>query len=125
MSEQIKKDPLVFIKHIRDSINEIDSFTKNVSKEKFIEEKLIQNAVIRSIEVIGEAVKNLPKGFRSKYTEIPWNKIAGMRDKIVHHYFGVDLVTVWKVIKESIPELKNNIKNILEKEEATTKAKNN
>ena len=116
MSEQIKKDPLVFIKHIRDSINEIDSFTKNVSKEKFIEEKLIQNAVIRSIEVIGEAVKNLPKGFRIKYKEIPWSKIAGMRDKIIHHYFGLDLDTIWDIIKEDIPELKKEIKNILEKE---------
>ena len=120
MSGQIKKDPLVFIKHIRDSINEIDSFTKNVSKDKFIEEKLIQNAVIRSIEVVGEAVKNLPKDFKSKYKVIPWNKIAGMRDKIIHNYFGIDLETVWKVVKESIPELKNNIKNILEEQEATS-----
>jgi len=120
MSEQIKKDPLVFIKHIRDSINEIDSFTKNVSKEKFIEEKLIQNAVIRSIEVIGEAVKNLPEGFRRKYKEIPWNKIAGMRDKIIHHYFGVDLETIWKVVKEDIPQLKKQIHKILEKEKWNT-----
>ena len=77
---------------------------------------MIQNAVIRSIEVIGEAVKNLPKDFKSKYAEIPWNKITGMRDKIIHHYFGVDLETVWKVVKENIPELKNNIKKILKKE---------
>src|SRR3989344_5518164 len=113
MINKTEKDPLVFIKHIRDSIDEIESFTKNVSKEKFMKEKLIQNAVIRSIEVIGEAVKNLPISFRSKYAEIPWNKIAGMRDKITHHYFGVDLETVWKVIKDDLPELKRNIQMIL------------
>jgi len=117
MSEQIKKDPLIFIKHIRDSLSEVDSFTKNVSKEKFMREKLIQNAVIRSIEVIGETVKNLPKSFTNKYKEIPWNKIAGMRDKIIHHYFGVDLETIWKVVKENVPELKKQIEKILEKGE--------
>jgi len=119
MTNQIKKDPLVFIKHVRDSINEIESFIENVSKEKFIGEKLIQNAVIRSVEVIGEAVKNLPLEFREKYEDIPWSGIAGMRDKIIHHYFGVDLETIWKVIKEDIPELKQKILKIkkdLEKE---------
>lgn len=65
------KDPLVFIKHIRDSIIEIESFTENVSKEEFMKNKLIQNAVIRSIEVIGEAVKNLSLSFRKKYPDIP------------------------------------------------------
>ncbi len=115
MSEQIKKDPLVFIKHIRDSINEIESFTKNVSKEKFMSNNEKQSAVIRQLEIIGEAVKNLPKDFTSKYKEIPWNKIAGMRDKIIHHYFGIDLVTVWNVIKKDLPVLKEEIIKIFEK----------
>ena len=115
MSEQIKKDPLVFIKHIRDSINEIDSFTKNVSKEKFMSNNEKQNAVIRSLEVIGEAVKNLPISFRNKYPNVPWSKIAGMRDKIIHHYFGVDLETVWNVIKKDLPVLEEEIIKILEK----------
>ena len=117
MNKEIKKDPVVFIKHIRDSIDEINSFTKNVSKEKFIRDKLIQNAVIRSIEVIGEAAKNLPINFRNKYLEIPWSKMAGMRDKIIHHYFGVDLETVWKVVKENLLELEIGIEKILEKEQ--------
>ena len=110
---EFKKDPLVFIKHIRDSICEIESFTENVSMEKFMEEKLIQNAVIRSIEVIGEAVKNLPIDFRNEYAQIPWNKIAGMRDKVIHYYFGVDLDTIWKVVHENIPKLKKEIEKIL------------
>ena len=116
MSDEFKKDSLIFIKHVRDSIEEIMVFTKNVSKKKFVEEKLIQNAVIRSIEVIGEAVKNLPIDFRSRYTKIPWNKIAGMRDKLIHNYFGVDLDRIWDVVKEDIPELKKSIREILARE---------
>jgi|SRR3989344_1830857 len=110
------KDPIVFIKHIRDSILEIDSFVEGVSKEEFIKSRLIQNAVIRSIDVIGEAVKNLSSDFRNKYSEVPWIKIAGMRDKIIHNYFGVDLETVWKVIGSDISKLKRSIEEILEKE---------
>jgi uncharacterized protein with HEPN domain len=79
--------------------------------------KLIQNAVIRSIEVIGEAVKNLPSGFRNKHPKIPWNKIAGMRDKIIHYYFGVDLETIWKVVNGEIPLLKKQIFKILKESE--------
>ena len=117
MNNKIKKNPLVFIKHVRDSIEEIVSFTKDISKEKFMNEKLIQNAVIRSIEVIGEAVKNLSTSFKNKYAEVPWNKVVGMRDKVIHHYFGVDLETIWKVVKEHIPKLRKDIQEILEKEE--------
>jgi uncharacterized protein with HEPN domain len=116
-----KKDFLVFVKHIRDSISEIESFTRNVSKEQFMQNKLIQNAVIRSLEVIGEAVKNLPIYFKKDYSEIPWGKIAGMRDKIIHHYFGVDLGAIWKVVKENVPVLKKQINEILEKEDSSSK----
>ena len=116
MSDENKKDLLVFIRHILDAIEEIESFTKNVSKKKFTEEKLIQNATIRSIEVIGEAVKNLPAVFKNKYKEIPWKRIAGMRDKIIHNYFGIDLETIWKVVNENIPVLKKQIKEIIENE---------
>jgi len=108
-----EKDSLVFIKHIRDSICEVESFTKGISIEEFLENKLIQNAVVRSIEVIGEAVKNLPKSFRNKYPLVNWSGIAGMRDKIIHHYFGVDLETIWKVVKNDIPILKEQIGKIL------------
>ncbi len=112
-----KKDSLVFIKHIRDSIYEVESFTENVSEKRFLHEKLIQNAVIRSVEVIGEAVKNLPIDFRKKYIEVSWSKIAGMRDKIIHHYFGVDLNRIWNVVKYDIPKLKIQIENILKLEQ--------
>ncbi len=116
----MKKEEGVFIEHIIDNIEKIESFTKNISKKSFLENEEKQYAVIRAIEIIGEAVKNLPSLFREKYPKVPWIKIAGMRDKITHHYFGIDLNAVWKVVKEGVLDLKTkilNIKNDLEKEE--------
>ena len=112
----LKKDPLVFIEHIIEFIADIEDFTKGVSKEEFMKDKKLQSAVIRNIEVIGEAVKNIPFIFRKKYPNIEWIKIAGMRDKLMHHYFGVNLENVWKVIEENIPVLKKQILEILAKE---------
>ena len=102
----MKKNPLFFIIHIEDSINDIDSFLKGVTKAEFLRHKEKQNAVIRSLEVIGEAVKNIPIEFTVKYPYIELSKIAGMRDKLIHHYFGIDLETVWKVVKDYLPTLK-------------------
>ncbi len=112
----MKKDSLIFIKHILDSINKIENFVKGFSKEHFFKDEKTQDAVIRRIEVIGEAVKNIPSAFRDNYPEIPWTKIAGMRDKLMHHYFGIDLETVWKVVNENIPQLKKDMEEILQKE---------
>jgi uncharacterized protein with HEPN domain len=110
------KDPVVYIKHVFDSILKIEKFTKGFTKEKFFQDELLQDAVIRRIEVIGESVKNIPKEFRDKHMGIPWSNIAGMRDKLMHHYFGVNLETVWKVVEESIPVLKKQMKEILDNE---------
>lgn len=112
----MKKDPLVFIKHIRDFIDDINSYTKKSSKDIFLDNKMLQDAVIRKIEIIGEAVKNLPINFKSKYREVPWSDIAGMRDKLIHHYFGVDVDRTWNVVKEDIPKLKQQIEEIIGKE---------
>jgi len=110
------KDPLVFIKHILENIKDVEVFTRYISKEEFFENKEKQNAVIRSIEVIGEAAKNLPDSFKDKYPEISWKDITGTRDKLIHYYFGVDLNAVWKVVKKNIPELKLQIEEILKEE---------
>lgn len=110
----MKKEPLIFIKHILESIKNIEDFMKGISKDYFLKNKEKQSAVIREIEIIGEAAKNIPTSFRSKNADIPWSDIAGMRDKLMHHYFGVNLDTVWRVIKDDLPELKKNILKIKE-----------
>ncbi|MBU1252581.1 MAG: DUF86 domain-containing protein [Nanoarchaeota archaeon] len=106
--------------HIRDSIDEIILFLRGVSESSFLKNKEKQNAVIRSLEVIGEAVKNIPSEFLRKYPSVPWSGIAKMRDKIIHHYFGIDIQAVWKVAKKAIPVLDKEIKEILKKEGSVT-----
>ncbi|MBU0999117.1 DUF86 domain-containing protein [Patescibacteria group bacterium] len=107
------KNPEIFLKHILESIGEIEKYTKKISRDKFFQTTQTQDAVVRRLEIIGEAVKNLPATFRNKYPDIPWKKIAGMRDVLIHEYFGVDLRLVWRIAKKDLPELKNNILKIL------------
>jgi uncharacterized protein with HEPN domain len=90
----MKKDPLIYIEHIRTCISRIKEYTNGIDEEGFINNPLIQDAVIRNFEIIGEATKKLNDDFRAKYTAIEWKKIAGMRDKLIHDYIGVDLWAV-------------------------------
>ncbi len=110
----MSKDTLFFVKHILENIKDIEEFSKGMTKTKLEKNKLKQKAIIRSLEVIGEAVKNLPSSFRHNYPQVEWNKIAGLRDKLIHHYFGVDFNTVWDIIKEDLPKLKKEIEKSLE-----------
>jgi len=112
----MRKDPLIFIKHILESIDKIEAFSKNLSKKTLSKNELKQYAIIRAIEVIGESVKNLPDSLKNKYPNVPWKEIAGTRDKMIHHYFGVDLNIVWDIVSKEIPKLKEDIKDILKKE---------
>ena len=83
----------------------------------FLLDSKTQDAVVRNIEIIGEATKNLPNDFKKKYKDIDWKNIAGMRDKIIHFYFGVKWDIVWSVIKDKIPKFKTQIENILKEME--------
>ena len=109
-----EKEDLVFIEHILDSISAIENFSKNLSKEKLISNRLRQSAIIREIEIIGEAVKNISKTLKNKHKEIEWSNISGTRDKMIHHYFGVDLNIVFDIIKKDLLKLKKQIEKIKE-----------
>lgn len=101
---------------ILNSINEVEVFIWNMTYEDFIEDKKTSNAVIRSIEVMGEATKQIPKPVREKDSSIPWKKMAGMRDKMIHEYFGVDYDTVWRTAKNILPKLKGKISKLIKQE---------
>lgn len=112
----MKKDPEIFLQHISESIKLIDSFSKKLTKEKFTKNRLRQNAIVRELEIIGEAVKNLSPEFVERHKVIPWSDIARTRDKLIHHYFGVDLNEVWSIVKDDLPNLKKQIQELLKAE---------
>lgn len=101
-----------YIEDILNAIAEVGEFTKGMTFESFLTDKKTANAVIRSLEVLGEATKHIPEDFRKKCPDIPWSKMAGMRDVLIHDYMGVDLKTVWKVAIERLPELANLMDSI-------------
>ncbi|MFA4953304.1 MAG: DUF86 domain-containing protein [Candidatus Pacearchaeota archaeon] len=102
----------LFIEDILSSIKNIEEFSKNLDREKFSKNILRQSAIIRQLEIIGEAVKNLPDSFREKYPKIPWKNIAGLRDILSHAYFGVNIDRVWEIVKKDLPILKKEITQI-------------
>ncbi len=107
------KDPKLFLKHILESVQQIEEYVGGISREQFLASPQIQDAVMRRLAVIGEATKNLPNDMREKYAQIPWNNIAGMRDMLIHEYFGVDTEMVWNTIEKDLPVFKTRVENIL------------
>ena len=103
------RDQKLYIYDIIKAIDLIESFVENMNYEEFIEDPKTQSAVIRQFEIIGEAVKKLDKNLTAKYPEIEWQAVAGMRDLLIHHYFGVDLDIVWESLREDLPTFKRII----------------
>jgi uncharacterized protein with HEPN domain len=110
----MKKDPVVFLTHIIDSIQLIESYMEGRTEADLMESTGLQDKIIRRIQVIGEAVKNLPDDLKRSHPEVPWRDIAGMRDIVIHQYFGIDLEFVWNVLTKDIPDLKLKILKIRE-----------
>ncbi len=109
----MKRDYKFFIKDILEAIEKIEEFVGDMDFDEFVRDDKTASAVVRKLEIVGEASKNIPKSIRQKY-ELPWKDMARMRDKISHAYFGVDYEIVWKVVKEKLPEIKPTVRQILE-----------
>lgn len=101
-----RRDYSDYFQDIMDSINAVEEFMREIQYEDFKKDKKTIFAVIRGIEVIGEASKNIPKTIRSRYPQIPWNDMTDMRNKLIHEYFGVDIDVLWKTVQQDLPELK-------------------
>lgn len=121
----MKRDLILFIEDIKESIESIEEFSRGLNKEKYVKARLEKRAIERELRIIGEAVKNIPIFFREKYHSIPWRDIAGFRDILSHAYFGLIDERVWKIIKNDLPKLKKDIQEILEKEKQENLAENN
>ena len=114
----MSRNVLIYVRDILENMRDAEEFIQGVSYEQFVADKKTANAVLRSLEVIGEATKNVPDNVRAQYPQVPWKEMAGMRDKVIHFYFGVDKETVWLVVKERIPALRPFIEQILRDLEA-------
>lgn len=110
-----KRDHSIFLKDILDSADKILRYVSGKSYGEFIEDEMLIDAVVRNLEIIGEASKNIPANMRRKYGEVEWKKIAGLRDILIHKYSAIDYEILWDIIENKIPELRNEICSILEK----------
>ena len=110
------RDEMLYLRHVLDAMDTVKEYLQGVNEEKFKNTRLIQDGVIRQIEIIGEAVRHVSKDIRKTYPEIPWQDVAGMRDKLIHDYIGVNYTIVWDVVKNKIPEIQVIVAQIIQAE---------
>ena len=109
----MKRDDLIYLQHIVDAISRIETYLQRVDELTFNQNLLIQDGVIRQVEIIGEATKHLSRQLRNKGQSVPWRDIAGMRDKLIHAYFGVDITQVWLTATDDLPRLRPVLEEII------------
>ncbi len=112
MSEP-RRDVKVFIVDILEAIQKIEMFTHEMTFEAFMKDERTKDAVLRNLEVIGEAVKNIPESIKERYRDLDWKAVTGMRDKLIHEYFGVSFTIVWETVKNDLPPFKKRMEGIL------------
>lgn len=116
MKFNMSKDPKQFLKHIQDECSYIISVSGILSFDDFLEDETLKRAVVRSLEIIGEATKKIPADIKVKWNTIPWKNMAGMRDRLIHDYMGVNYTIVWDVMKNKIPGMHKQISEFLSEE---------
>ena len=112
----MSKEPIEFFKHIADECSYLLSISIELSKDNFLEDETLKRAVVRSLEIIGEATKKIPADFKVKWSSIQWKNMAGMRDRLIHDYIGVNYSIVWDVLINKIPALNVQIQEVLSEE---------
>ena len=105
-----KRDPLVLLEDIMLAIQKISRYTSQMDHDAFLSDDLVIDAVARNLEIIGEAARQLPEDFRRAHIQIPWTQIGGLRNRIVHDYFGLDLEIIWEIIQHDLPELEKQVR---------------
>ncbi len=111
--------PLEYLRHILDESDFLISNAHGITKRQFLANDTLKRAFVRSLEIIGEASKKVPADLKQKFPQIEWRSMAGMRDRLIHDYFGVDYELVWDVVRKKIPRLEKEVKEILKQEKST------